>query len=279
VSALLSMGHEVTAVTGRNGVGRLRLDRAATPGLTVLVGDLLGDLTMPASVEAVVHTAAVSPGPGIQATTDDFALNNAEATRRLVAWARRAGARTFVYFSSVSVFGRIAGPVLDETAPRVEPDAYGVSKWLGEVMLREQADAMASVSLRLPGVVGPGAARNWLATMAALARQGREIVYFHGDAEYNNAVHVEDLCRLVGEVLRRDPRGHDTVLLAAGGTMKVRDMVAAIAAGLGGRSRLREVPPPRPPFTISIARAQERYGYHPMAMGELIARFVREAEN
>jgi UDP-glucose 4-epimerase len=246
------------------------------PGLTVLLRDLGEAGTLPDGVEAVVHAAAVSPGPGVPATASDFVRSNAEATRRLGAWARAAGVRKFVYFSSASAFGRVAGPVLDESSPRVDPDAYGVSKWLGEVMLQEQADAMPSVSLRLPSVVGPGAARNWLATMASAAREGREIAYFHGDADYNNAVHVDDLCRFVADLLRRDLRGHDMVLLAAAGAMKVGDMVNAIASGLGGRSPLREVPAPRPAFTVSIVRARERYGYRPMAMHDTIARFVAD---
>lgn len=275
VSALLAAGHEVVAVASRNGKGRLRLD-PAIPGLRVLFGDLAEDVALPGGMEAVIHTAAVSPGPGVQASGADFIWNNAEATRRLVLWARDNGVRKIVYFSSMSVFGRINSPVVDESAPRVDPDAYGVSKWLGEEVLREQGDAMASLSLRLPGVVGPGAVRNWLATMAGAAKEGREIEYFHGDADYNNAVHIDDLCRLVTGVLYRDLNGHDVITLGAADAMKVRDMVTAIAVGLGGRSSLREIPAPRPAFTISSARAQKMYDYRPMAMPDLVVRFVAE---
>jgi UDP-glucose 4-epimerase len=277
VGALLANGHQVVAIAGRRGTGRLSLDPEAIPRLTVLLRDLDEAGTLPDGVEAVVHAAAVSPGPGVPATASDFVRSNAEATRRLSSWARGAGVRKFVYFSSVSAFGRVAGPVLDESSPRVDPDAYGVSKWLGEVMLQEEADAMPSVSLRLPSVVGPGAVRNWLATIASAAREGREITYFHGDADYNNAVHVEDVCHFVVDLLRRDLRGHDMVLLAAAGAMKVGDMVNAIASGLGGRSPLRELPAPRPGFTISIARARERYDYRPMTMHDTVARFVADS--
>ena len=58
--------------------------------------------------------------------------------------------------------------------------------------------------------------------------------------------------------------------------MKVRDVVTAIAVGLGGHSPLREIPAPRPAFTISSARAQRLYGYRPMAMPAMLARFVTE---
>ena len=276
VGALLAAGHEVVAIVGRKSKSRLPRDFETAPNLTLLFGDLAEGLVLPGEVEVVVHTAAVSPGPGVQATAADFIRNNAEATRRLVLWARGIGVKKFIYFSSLSVFGRISGPVVNESAPRVATDAYGISKWLGEVVLCEQGDAMASLSLRLPGIVGPGAVRNWLATMAMAAQKGREIAYFHGDADYNNAVHIDDLCRLVTGVLCRDLTGHDMVTLGAAGAMKVRDMVTAMAVGLGGRSSLREIPAPRPSFTVSIARAQKLYDYQPLAMSDIVRRFVAE---
>jgi len=279
IRALLAAGHEVYAVAGRKGTDRLRHDQKTTPNLTVLVGDLAERVSLPDCVDAVVHTAAVSPGPGIVATADDFARNNTEVTRRLVRWAKDHGAKVFIYFSSVSVFGRIDGPVVDEKTLRVEPDAYGVSKWMGEVFLSEQEAALASLSLRLPSVIGPKAVRNWPSTMVDMAKEGREIVFFHGDAAYNNAVHVDDLCRLVVGVLAMDLKGHDVVTLGADGTMKVRDMVSAIARGFGNRSPIREIPAPRPAFTISSERAKQRYGYQPMAMPDMIARFVAENRN
>jgi len=273
---LLDAGHQVLAFAGRKHAGRLPVELRSSACLTVLAGDLAENIALPHDVEAVIHTAAVSPGPGLGPTVTDFVRNNIEATRRLVLWGRSTGVRKFIYFSSISVFGHVAGPVLDESCPRINPDAYGVSKWMGELMLAEQDEEMASVSLRLPGVIGPSAVRNWLATMAALAKKGREIAYFHGNADYNNAVHIDDLCRLVVNVLCRDLRGHDMITLGATGAMKVRDMVTAIAVGLGGHSPLREIPAPRPAFTISSARAQRLYDYRPMAMPAMLARFVTE---
>ena len=273
---LLDAGHEVLAFAGRKGHGRLPLELRSSPRLTVLVGDLAEHIALPQDVEAVIHAAGVSPGPGLRLTVMDFVRNNIETTRGLILWARSTGVKRFIYFSSVSVFGRVAGPVLDESCPRIDPDVYGVSKWIGEMMLAEQDGEMTSVSLRLPGMIGPAAVRNWLATMAASAKTGREIAYFHGDVDYNNAVHVDDLCRLVVDVLRQDLRGHDMITLGAAGAMKVRDMVTAIAVGLGGHSPLREIPAARPAFTISSARAQRLYDYRPMAMPAMLARFVTE---
>lgn len=276
VGRLLAGGHEVVAIVGRQSSECPVLDAARAPRLTVLTADLAEGIPLDRAVEVIVHAAAVSPGPGVEATAADFIRNNAEATRRLVQWGQDRGVHKVVYCSSVSVYGRISGPVVDESSPRVDPDAYGVSKWLGEAVLSEQKGPMASLSLRLPGVIGPGAVRNWLSTMAKAAQQGQEIQYFHGDADFNNAVHIDDLGRFVSNLLTRTWKGHDVVTLGADGVMKVRDMVRAIVAGLGGRSSMRELPAPRPAFTISSARAQRVYGYQPMAMPDIVSRFVAE---
>jgi UDP-glucose 4-epimerase len=274
VRSLIRAGHDVMALMGRKEPGHLTVQPSGPGRLTVLAGDLAEDIALPQGVNAVVHTAAMSPGHGI--TTAELIRNNAEATRRLVEWSRSHGVEKFINFSSLSVFGRIEGPVLDECAPRLDPDAYGVSKWLGEQVLHDAGEAMASVSFRLPAVVGPRPVRHWLAMIVQAAREGREITYYHGDADYNNAVHINDLCRFVESLLQRKWEGHDVIVLAAAGVIKIREAVTAIATGIGGGSRIREIPPLRPAFTISIARAQKLYDYEPMRMRDLIVQFVAE---
>src|SRR5262245_24162252 len=125
VPALLGRGHRVTAVVGRT---RGRLDPALdrNPGLTLIAGDLCGALPLPAPMDVVVHAAARSPAPGVSDT--DMTRDNVAATARLIAYAQEAKARTFIYLSSLSIYGEIAGPVVDEGTPIVNPDVYGQTK-------------------------------------------------------------------------------------------------------------------------------------------------------
>jgi len=271
---LVSAGYEVVAIAGRSGSGRLRLDPSRPGRLIILEGDLAQGIPYTGSVEAIIHTASVSPEPKI--TVSEIIRSNVEGTRRLVEWARQQGVRKFINFSSLSVFGQIDGPVLDESVPRVNPDAYGVSKWLGEQLLADQGEELSALSLRLPGIIGPRAVRNWLATALAAAKEGRDITYYHPTADYNNAVHIDDLCRFIVSLLERDWCGHEMIVLGCADMIKVRDLVSALSAGFGGRSGLREVAPRRPSFTLSIARAQKLYDYRPMAIRYMIERFVEE---
>jgi nucleoside-diphosphate-sugar epimerase len=271
VADLLARGHAVTAVIGRN---RERLDALvpAHPRLAVVAGDLTAPLPLPPGVDAIVHAAARSPSPGV--STGDMVRDNVLATARLLDYARTAGARTFIYLSSLSTYGHIAVPVVDETTAVVDPDVYGITKYLGEVMLRDLP--ARSMSIRLPGVLGPNAVRNWLTGVLAAAQAGREIACYNPQAPFNNAIHINDLSGFIGGLLGGlDWSGHHTVTVGAKGRVSVREAVQIIIDTIGSRSSVRVSDAPRPGFTISSAAA-ERLGYTPMEMETMLRQFARE---
>jgi UDP-glucose 4-epimerase len=275
VATLLARGHKVTAVVGRS---RGRLDPAldCNPSLTVVAGDLAGTLPLPARIEAIVHAAARSPAPGVQDA--DMARDNVTATTRLIGYAREAGATTFIYLSSLSIYGDIAGPVVDETTPIVNPNVYGLTKYAGETMLREAP--LRSLSIRLPGVIGRGSVRNWLTDVLNTAKYGRTITIYNPDNKFNNAVHINDLCGFVTNLVEcTEWSGHDAVSVGAAGTTTVRRAVETIIQTLGSHSPIEVKEACKPGFTISIERAGTIYGYAPMEIESMIRRFAMENRN
>ncbi len=272
VPALLGRGHDVTAVV-RTSRGRLTPAVEAHPRLTLVSGDLSGALALPSSADAIVHTAASSPAPGI--TDADMERDNVGGTSALIDYARSAGARTFIYLSSLSIYGEIAGPVVDEATPIVQPDVYGETKHRGELLLRQAP--FRSLSIRLPGVLGPHSVRNWLTGVLAKAKAGEDIAIYHPDAPYNNAIHVADLADLTVRALEAAQwTGHDSVTVGAAGMTTVRKAVDIVIRGVGSQSRIEVRPPRQPFFTISSERAQRVYGYTPMEIEALLRRFVAE---
>jgi nucleoside-diphosphate-sugar epimerase len=271
VANLLARGHAVTAVIGRNR-GRLDALVQAHPRLAIVAGDLAAPLALPPRIDGIVHAAARSPSPGV--TTGDMVRDNVVATARLIDYATTAGARTFIYLSSLSVFGAIVVPVVDETTAIVDPDVYGVTKYLGEAMLRDLA--LRSMAIRLPGVLGPNAVRNWLTGVLAAAQAGREIACYNPLAPFNNAIHINDLSDFTAGLLgAADWTGHHTVTVGARSCTSVREAVQIIIDTLGSRSSIRISDAPRPGFTISSAAAQ-RFGYAPMDMESMLRQFATE---
>ena len=272
VPALLARGHKVIAVTGRTR-GRLEPDLDGNASLTVVAGDLSRPLHFPGRVDAVVHAAARSPARGV--SNADLVRDNSLATKRLIDYAREAQAKTFIYLSSLSIYGDITGPVVDEETPIANPDEYGVTKYAGETMLRETP--LRSLSIRLPGVIGPRSVRNWLTSVMEAAKSGRAIAIYNPQQPFNNAIHINDLCELTAGVLAADEwSGHDAVTVGAAGMTKVRRAVEILIQAFRSASLIEVKPAQKGAFTISSERACRRYGYRPMDIEKMLVRFAAE---
>ena len=269
---LARSGHDVVAQHRRETPFLARL--SGEPRVHRHRGDLLDAAKLPGPFDAVIHVAATSPAPGIDVA--QIVRDNVAGTQALIEATERWAARAFVFFSSLSVYGEVAAGLVDERTQIVNPDAYGASKLLGELLLADRAERLPSLAIRLPGVVGPGAHRNWLSGVAARLRAGDTVRAFHLDAPFNNAAHIADLAALVARVLERPWTGFDAIVVGARGRLSVREAITRLAKGLGAEARIEEIAAAKPSFTLSSERAISRWGYDPMQIGVMIDRYAAE---
>jgi UDP-glucose 4-epimerase len=98
---------------------------------------------------------------------------NVNGTMRVARAARRAGARRFVFVSSIKASGERSGdhPISESDAPQPS-DPYGISKLEAERALFEygQQSGLEVAVVRPPLVYGPGVRANFLRLMQALAK-------------------------------------------------------------------------------------------------------------
>jgi len=246
----------------------------ALPEIQLVCRDLVDAAALPGPFEAVVHAAATSPGPGV--SVGRIVEDNVGGTFALIEAALAWQTRYFLFCSSMSIYGGITDEVVDENSAIQNPDVYGATKFLAESRLAELAGTMPGLALRLPGIIGPGAQRNWLSGVAAGLRNGATIKAFHLDRPFNNAAHVGDIAALIETVLRRGWTGFDAVVLGAAGMTTVRGAVERLAAGLGVPARIEAAQAAKPSFTLSCRRAVAGYGYNPMDIEAMIDRYARE---
>ncbi len=267
---LAGAGHEVTGLHRSDSRFLQRL--AGACAVTLVRRDLADVGTLSGPFDAVVHTAATSPAPGID--TARVVRDNVAGTAALIADAERWGCRSFIFCSSLSLYGVISRAVVDESTPIVNPDAYGATKHLCELMLADRAGTLPSLSLRLPGVLGPGAHRNWLSGVAARLLAGEPVRAYHLDGPFNNAAYVADIAALARRVVSRSWTGFDAVVLGARGEITVRGAIQRLAAGLNVVPNIEEQPVVKPSFTLSPDRAIASWGYDPLEIGALIDRYA-----
>jgi UDP-glucose 4-epimerase len=274
------LGRFVAADLAARGFDVLALYRSgpdpgsAPAGMHWQRGDLADVDRLPDSYDAVVHAAATSPAPGV--TIDRIVRDNVEGTRGLILQAQSAGAHSFIFCSSMNVYGTVGETEVDEKTPIRDPDTYGMTKLIGERLLA--ASDLSTISLRLPAVIGPGAKRNFLATAAARFQAGAPVTISNPDSNYNNAVHCADISALVARLLQAGWKGHDVLVLGAGGQTTVRGAVEHLREQLGSRSPIEIRPPSKSPFSLSSKRAIELYGYAPMKIGAMLERFAAEVK-
>jgi UDP-glucose 4-epimerase len=270
---LASGGHDVVGTYRRDTdlLARLR----AVARLELVRTDLTDAGQLAGPFDAVVHVAATSPAPGVDVVT--LVRDNIDASFALIEAARRWGTSRFIFFSSLSYYGRIEQDVVDEATPVRDPDAYGATKLIAEQRLAELAAEFSALALRLPGIVGPGAHRHWLASVASRLRAGEPIRAFHLDRPFNNATHIDDIAALVLTVLAREAwGGFDAAVLGAGRSLTVRETIERLARALGVSATIEEIAPTNTSFTLSSAHAIARYGYQPPEISALIDRYGRE---
>jgi nucleoside-diphosphate-sugar epimerase len=267
---LAEAGFEVVAAMRRSPVEPPASPAAAHRFRVVAVDLASGKL--PPACEAIVHTAATSAWTGI--SVDRMLTDNVLATQALVRHALATKASAFAFCSSISAFGTIRAPVLTEAEPSIDVDAYGLSKLLGEKLLEETAQALPSLSIRLPAVIGRGSKRNWPSEALHKLKAGEPLDYFNPDAPFNNAVHERDIAALVGTALQRGLSGAEMLVVGAAGRTTIAEAVQTMVDATGSRSPVTAQRRDRPAFLIDSGKAGRLFGFAPMEILAALRQFV-----
>ena len=233
------------------------------------------NLDIPFPVDAIIHTAARSPATGVSVAS--YIEDNIVAAKNMLALARSTGARKLVFLSTLSVHGDVQDTILDEKTPVHNPTTYGLTKLLCEQLIADSGDNIASISLRLPGVIGPRSVRNWLTRSLSASLKGEDIRVFNPESPFNNAVHVSDLSDLASALVADVQwRGHEVVCLGADGDMPAGQVAQLLALGGGRGSRVIVEPAPRISYRICSDYAKSKFKYTPMETQQMLSRFVQE---
>jgi UDP-glucose 4-epimerase len=221
-----------------------------------------------------VHAAGVRPGIGVDDTA--ILLVNQEGTRRLLERLGGSGVQRVVFVSAQSVYGWRRRPPWDEAMEARPQTAYGLSKWVGEVLCQGLDPDVAVAVLRPSRVYGCGVGHRLVWTrmphrFALLAARGETIPVFGDGRQRLDLVHVAD----VAETVRRAALAPDlparTVLNVGGGspltTREVAEACARAADGLGlpvvPIASVPEAGEPAPDFGLDIGRAEQVLGWRP----------------
>src|SRR5712691_6127069 len=234
---------------------------------SAVVGDLARPQNMAAAladVDAVIHSAGLAHTmSGLP--EDDYRMLNTEATIGLARAARRAGAKRFVFLSSIRAqSGPTADHVLTEDLEPRPTDAYGRSKLAAEQGLAELE--LDWVALRLVLVHGPGVKGN-MAELVRLARSPFPLP-LGALAARRSLLALDNLVAAVDAVLAAPGPLRRPLIVADPEPLTIPDMIRAMRRGLGRRAGLFPVPPA---LLEAALRASGRSNTYQRLAGSLVA--------
>jgi UDP-glucose 4-epimerase len=249
---------------------RVLLRRPATVPMeaaSAVIGDLARPQNMSAAladVDAVIHSAGIAHAmSGVP--EDDYRVLNTEATIELARAARRAGAKRFVFLSSIRAqCGPTADAVLTEAMTPAPTEPYGKSKLAAEQGLAELD--LDWVALRAVLVYGPGAKGN-MARLAAMARSPWPLPVA-GLTAHRSLLALDNLAAAIDTVLTAPAPLRRAFIAADPQALTLAEMIAAMREGLGRRPNVFPLPAP---LLRWLLHASGRDEIHERVSGSLVA--------
>jgi nucleoside-diphosphate-sugar epimerase len=268
---LAERGCTVTAITRRD-----CSEAGALPGLIWRKGDVRALGALPNRFDALVHCAAEIPARC--ADRNSLYQDNVDLARASFEQALGAGAQTIVFTSSMSVYGTITVPLVEEGTQPQHPDDYGRAKWDAEGLLEGCVGRglFSGLSIRLCGTVGKGSHDNFLSHALQRILAGEAVKGRHKHALFNNIVYVGDLADFISSWIASPRPGYHVTNIASREPMAIGDMFSWLFACADKPERITYSDEGKAPFQISLARAMS-LGYHPATVRDSVAAFVRDS--
>lgn len=183
-------------------------------------------------VDAVVHLAGYISVPESYKSPEEYFINNAYFTLRLIDRAVKAGVKKFIFSSSSSVYG-------DPLSP------YGASKSAAEKALDCYRGQIELSILRFFNVYGPGQGEKYpnVITHFARALQNNEPLQIYGDGKQKrDFTYVKDICRVILNILDQEQPVDKPFDVCKGESISIIDLVGLMTKIWGKETKINFLP-------------------------------------
>ena len=212
------------------------------PEVDVVEADLASTAlrdVLPSHVHAVLHLAGQSSG---EISFDDPVGDlekNTVSTLRLIEYAISAGARRFIYASSMSVYGAAPDAPVREDAQLQPLSCYGVGKAAAEGYLQVFSQHLPFVAMRMFNVYGPGQdmtnlRQGMVSIYLAQALATQRIVVRGSLQRYRDFVFIDDVVEAWMRALQREEALNHAINIGTGVRTEVGQLLNLIKALVPG---------------------------------------------
>ena len=187
--------------------------------------------------DVVIHAAAYVSVPESMNRPLDYLENNVISTARVAHECGRVGAR-LIYLSSAAVYGNPVKLPIPEDHPINPQSPYGLSKYLGELVIRHFGEVygLRYVILRLFNVYGPGQNPAYAGVIASFIERTlrSEPLVIYGDGEQTrDFIYVGDVAEIVLRIIEEDLFDNNTYNVGTGKPTSINELARMVMEVLG----------------------------------------------
>ena len=246
--ALIARGHDVTVLDDLSG-GFLENVPAAATFIRGSVADhvqvdrLFGERRF----EYVYHLAAYA-AEGLSHFIKRFNYtNNVIGSVNLLNASINTGVKTFVFTSSIAVYGSTPPPMTEEHVPAPE-DSYGIAKYAVEMELRACRDlfGLNYVIFRPHNVFGPrqnigDRYRNVVGIFMNQILQRQPMTIFGDGTQTRAFSYIDDVAPLMADAIETPAAWNETFNVGADEPYSLLELARAVAASMGAAPNVEHV--------------------------------------
>lgn len=198
---------------------------------------------LPKTIDSVVHLSQSANFRNFPDSALSVFQVNVASTARLLDYAGKAGARSFVFASSGGIYGTGEQP-FSETSPPLDPTKLGYylgSKLASEALLHSYQSKFSTVALRFFYIYGPHQTRSMLIPrLMDNVLNGREITLQGEHGMHINPIHVSDAAKAVIKAII--PTGDRVYNIAGPNVLSIRQIAETMGRHLGASPLFKTVP-------------------------------------
>ncbi len=233
------------------------------PQLSVIRGDIRDAAAFGracAGVDAVISLACISNDASFELDEELSTSTNMDAFDPMLAAAKAAGVKRFIYASSSSVYGVSDAPEVTEDHPLVPLTLYNKYKGLCEPLLMAQADdSFTCVAIRPATICGVAPRQRLDLSVNILTNHaitnGKILIF--GGTQLRPNLHIKDMCRLYRLLLKAAPETIQCKVWNAGYQNRSIGEIARIV-----KQVVSEEYPERPEIQLETSPSDDLRSYH-----------------
>jgi nucleoside-diphosphate-sugar epimerase len=217
--------------------------------------------------DTIIHLAAKSP----PANYENLIQSNIFYLQETINFAEKNNIKNFIFFSAMSVYGNIDKENVNEKDSMVNPDFYGITKYMGEKII-EKSNVNA-LCIRFPAILGTKNKTNIISRIFLKLVNNEPLTVTNPDKIFNNFISVENIFNFLKDLKLR--KKFDIINLASKKELKLIEIIDFLKKYVDSKSEIIISNKKNPFFNISTEKAENIYNFTPFSANYTLESWIK----